>query len=1172
MADNSTRIIITAEDQASGPIGAISRNIQQLGNAVPVAQQQMSSFVSLLKGGLVGIAAGFTVDALVGNIGKTIHALAELDDMAERTGASVESLSALGRVAKISGQDMATVEQGIVRLTKALSGADEESKGAAKALKDIGLSIDDLRGKNSAEAFKAVADGLAKFEDGAGKTSVALDLFGRNGAALLPFLKDLAEEGELVGKVTAEQAAQAERYEKNMARVNSALNSFGKEMAVTVLPALADFSEQMVVGIKLTGSFWSALYEFGIKADPFTNLGDGLDKTRGRIEALQARITELKSRNGEKTSLIGGALNTGDLARSEKELGEMQRRLEMLKLLQRQNVLTVADSSNLDARDIRARTKSSALDGRTSSTGDDGSSKTARDRANEFAAEQAAAQAWAKTMGDLARITAEATDAGLGYSKAQREIVALVGSSAWGKLATETKIAALAAYDAAQAAETEADAIKATNESRKAQAALAEKIAEQRRDELDKLQAQVLEQQRHNEEIGLSTEALQDLKLARLDDVIAIEEQRAALSAMDAETEADLANIRARVAALRTLRQATAEGFQKQNATDASKAAAEAAERQWRQTSETIEKSLTDALMRGFESGKSFGENLRDTLENLFATMVLRPVIQAAVQPLAGGITNALGFGGGGSGNLLSAGNTLMNFGSSLSVGSLAAANAVGAVGGDALGTLIAGNATNWGVSAAGVGALEAGAASLGAALPWIGGAIAVGSLLMQDDGPAQRRGNFRSGLGMSTGVGPGDSNNAIDLTEWFDGSSMNASLNAFQKEMAARERRLIENLGLTAAQQNRASAALYGIGDRRYDFGMEGTDWRASSADEQIAADRLQAISDALGISIETLTEAMSDSAESIAEKAAKLKASQATDLVAAMGGTLRSLDAVTGARSGVLSAIADIKGESTFGSRSAALRELISGSSDLQAQLGYAAELKNLIVDRYRTEKTAIEANQAAAEQAAEAQRSALRDIGAYAASLFASDLSPGTAADRLAASRGGFERLLMAAQGGDAGALSGLSGAAGDYLQQARGFYASSTDYAAIFGTVQGSLAALGMTADSVTATGSWQTQMADLTSGTLDQLTDIAEMTDGWTSALETRLVEQTQEFEALGVKLDDVAANTRDLDARIASLLDAALAVRFDKLAAAVEKSAALTARAVTNAVAVTVRN
>lgn len=851
MADNSTRIIITAEDQASGPIGAISRNIQQLGNAVPVAQQQMSSFVSLLKGGLVGIAAGFTVDALVGNIGKTISALAELDDMAERTGASVESLSALGRVAKISGQDMATVEQGIVRLTKALSGADEESKGAAKALKDIGLSIDDLRGKNSAEAFKAVADGLAKFEDGAGKTSVALDLFGRNGAALLPFLKDLAEEGELVGKVTAEQAAQAEHYEKTMARLSATTGRLGKTIALELLPVLDAAATKFE---KILNNPTEKV-EIGWIDASFNWLSNRLNDMVAETSSWQVKMYRALGVDSwaaqAQKNLDAARAKTADFALRQQEIAER--------------------GVSLDAfGGAGGSVKSSALNGRKSRTGDDGSSKIARDRANEFAAEQAAAQAWAKTMGDLARITAEATDAGLGYSKAQREIVALIGSSAWGKLATETKIAALAAYDAAQAAETEAEAIKATNESRRAQAALAEKIAEQRRDELDKLQAQVIEQQRHNEEIGLSTEALQDLKLARLDDVIAIEEQRAALSAMDAETEADLANIRARVAALRTLRQATAEGFQKQNATDASKAAAEAAERQWRQTSETIEKSLTDALMRGFESGKGFGENLRDTLENLFATMVLRPVIQAAVQPLAGGITNAIGFGGGGSaGNLLSAGNTLMNFGSSLSVGSLAAANAVGAVGGDALGTLIAGNASNWGVSAAGVGAMEAGAASIGTALPWIGGALAVGSLLgaFEDDGPAARSANFRSGLAMSTGVGAGESNNAIDATQWFS-SEMNASLNEFQKRVAAQEKAVIDALGLTAAQQNKISANLYAIGDRRYNFGMEGTDWQQSGAAEAIIADRMQVIADTLGMSVADINAAVAQPVSKLREQ----------------------------------------------------------------------------------------------------------------------------------------------------------------------------------------------------------------------------------------------------------------------------------------------------------------
>jgi len=63
-------------------------------------------------------------------------------------------------------------------------------------------------------------------------------------------------------------------------------------------------------------------------------------------------------------------------------------------------------------------------------------------------------------------------------------------------------------------------------------------------------------------------------------------------------------------------------------------------------TSETIERSLTDALLRGFESGKGFAKNLRDTVVNMFKTLVLRPIISAIINPVAGAITGALGLAG----------------------------------------------------------------------------------------------------------------------------------------------------------------------------------------------------------------------------------------------------------------------------------------------------------------------------------------------------------------------------------------------------------------------------------------------------------------------------------------------------------------------------------------------
>lgn len=79
------------------------------------------------------------------------------------------------------------------------------------------------------------------------------------------------------------------------------------------------------------------------------------------------------------------------------------------------------------------------------------------------------------------------------------------------------------------------------------------------------------------------------------------------------------------------------------DARTASEAAAKKAAEDWKRTAEQIESSITDALMRGFENGKGFAENLRDTVVNMFKTMVLRPIVSAIVSPVAGVLTGAMG-------------------------------------------------------------------------------------------------------------------------------------------------------------------------------------------------------------------------------------------------------------------------------------------------------------------------------------------------------------------------------------------------------------------------------------------------------------------------------------------------------------------------------------------------
>jgi hypothetical protein len=92
----------------------------------------------------------------------------------------------------------------MTRLQKTLAGADEESKTAQKALDRLGVSVEELNGLSQQDQIRLIGDRLGAIQDPAQRTAAAVALFGKSGAALLPFFKNLgpaASDLERFGKV-----------------------------------------------------------------------------------------------------------------------------------------------------------------------------------------------------------------------------------------------------------------------------------------------------------------------------------------------------------------------------------------------------------------------------------------------------------------------------------------------------------------------------------------------------------------------------------------------------------------------------------------------------------------------------------------------------------------------------------------------------------------------------------------------------------------------------------------------------------------------------------------------------------------------------------------------------------------------------------------------------------
>ena len=157
---------------------------------------------------------------------------------------------------------------------------------------------------------------------------------------------------------------------------------------------------------------------------------------------------------------------------------------------------------------------------------------------------------------------------------------------------------------------------------------------------------------------------------------------------------------------------------------------------EWQRASESIERSLTDALMRGFEGGKGVVENFVDTTKNMFATLILRPRIEALVKYGVSGASSLIGMANPASAlaadqgfNPLSAAGNVASLGSAFTFGSMGS-NFVAGLGATFNGV---GIGTSLGAASAGVSAGATGASvayGLGAVAPYIAAIIAIYSLM----------------------------------------------------------------------------------------------------------------------------------------------------------------------------------------------------------------------------------------------------------------------------------------------------------------------------------------------------------------------------------------------------------------------------------------------------------
>jgi hypothetical protein len=222
----------------------------------------LSGTFSRLKGATAGI--GGAMGALIPAAGiagltamgkKAIDAADNLNDLSQRTGVAVPILSKFGAAAEDSGSSIDEVAKSMGRLSKGI--VDPASK-TNEALKAIGISSTDAQGKiRSVDSIMLdLADKFAKMPDGAEKTALAMELFGKSGMNLIPMLNGGREAlSQYSATIDTEMAQAADKF-------NDSLNAIARSVAGPfnqAITALLPFITQLAQGIAGLAQWFSGL-------------------------------------------------------------------------------------------------------------------------------------------------------------------------------------------------------------------------------------------------------------------------------------------------------------------------------------------------------------------------------------------------------------------------------------------------------------------------------------------------------------------------------------------------------------------------------------------------------------------------------------------------------------------------------------------------------------------------------------------------------------------------------------------------------------------------------------------------------------------------------------------------------------------------------------------------
>jgi hypothetical protein len=304
---------------------------------------KLTSNLDMVMGRAKALAGVFGVTlgaAAIGSFVKGVFDAADqVVDLSQKMGVSIEAAQRFQYAARQSGAEIEDVSRAIVKMNDNLA---EGNKSTVSALKSAGLSFQDIRAMKPEDAFRAIADAIGRIPDPMRQTQVAMELFGKAGAELLPMIRDGAlQAADAIDVMSDETARKLEAAKQSWENFWNRMTIVGAGAIVKIMgewdKLVADFTRGVTFLYRLATQGPAGAIMLGT-ADHIAEQTRQANAMRSRLEGAMAvshggpsgggtgELTDDQKRYNEQLQKAADILTGQNLVQRAKELADQVRR------------------------------------------------------------------------------------------------------------------------------------------------------------------------------------------------------------------------------------------------------------------------------------------------------------------------------------------------------------------------------------------------------------------------------------------------------------------------------------------------------------------------------------------------------------------------------------------------------------------------------------------------------------------------------------------------------------------------------------------------------------------------------------------------------------------------------------------------------------------------------